>query len=168
MLRYHGNTEPIDLSALDAYENDETARAKSARRHSERIHEHRDRNDGVSKRGSWFGLIICGAGVVAAFFIYLHGDIMLHEINKDMVAADMNISELQRDNDRLITELESIATPSRVEEFATERGLVKEQVLNVTHVAVSVDHTVEVAIEEEPTFWEQVGELFDEWKSFFE
>jgi cell division protein FtsL len=166
MLEYRGNTEPIDLGALDAYEDDEAARARSAKRHRERIAENKDPNDNVSKRGNWFGLTLCGVGVVAAFFFFLHGDIVLHEINQDITAVEARISEVSRDNSRLTTELESIATPSRVEEFAEENGLVKEQVLHVTHVEVNIESVIEVAEEEELTFLERLGALLDSWVEF--
>jgi cell division protein FtsL len=162
MLRYTGNTEVLDTRVLDSFDVDEAQRARSARRRRERIIENKDPNNTASKRGSWPMLIILAAGALAAFFLFLHGDIELNQVNREIAAAEIRLAEAGRENTRLRTSLDSMATPSRVEEFAAENGLVREQVLQVTHVSVNIESVIEVAEEPKKDFLTRLGDRLDE------
>jgi cell division protein FtsL len=147
MLRYTGNTEALDLGAFDV--GDDSERAKRAKRHRARAEENKDPNDTASKRGNWFILIFFAICAVAVFFVYIYGDIELNAINSEIAAVEGRISEATRENRRLTDELDSMATPARVEAFAAENGLVREQVLQITHISVNVESVIEVAPGEE-------------------
>jgi cell division protein FtsL len=146
MLRYQDKTATavLDLD-LRRFDVDEKQKDEQVRRYRERSVKFRDPNAIASKRGNWFFWTILAACVLAAVVFYVSGKIELSEINSLSLAAEAEFEEAKRENVRLKTSLESMATPAKVEEYAANAGLIKEQVSQVTRISLNADSAIEVA-----------------------
>jgi cell division protein FtsL len=163
MLRYHGNTTPIDFKIFD---EDENARAKRTKKHNARIEANKDPNDTASRRGNSIVLIVFAGLALLALYFYIRGDIERNDLNSEIAAAEARIAESSRENTRLRAELSAMATPSRVEEYAAANGLVRDHVQQVTHISISVENVVEIAEEPRLDFYGRLHVRIEEILAF--
>ena len=144
MLLYR---DKVDIHTLDLgmFDVDEAQRKRQIRKNREMVEKSKDPNASLSKKGSWFLLIIIAAITLGIFFMALHGKIELDRINSETNLLAARLDESQRENARLMTVLEGLATPAKVEEHARENGLMREQVSQTVHIYVNVEKTIEIA-----------------------
>lgn len=144
MLRYgeKQNVARLDLNLFDVEEID---RKKEEKKHQTRAKKFRDPNTSASKKGNWLLWIMFATGVLAFLFIAISGKIELDMVNAERSAVALQIDKATRENDRLQSILEAMASPANIEEYAAEKGLVKEQHSQVTYVSVNVEKSIEVA-----------------------
>jgi len=152
MLRYSGNTEVLEL---DKFAVDESERAEKTRRHKARIKANKDPNNISARRGNWHVATFVAMCCLIAACVYIYGDIELNQMNSEKILINQRIDAAQRNNTRLVAELGSMATPSRIEEFALANGLVREQLPPIP-ISISVGKVVEVASQEELGFFAKI------------
>ena len=144
MLTNRDRTAVLDYD-LRQFDVDEIQRATQNRRNRERAKKLENPNTSLSKKGNWFVLIMLAAFVLFVLFIYIHSKIELHQINSETTAVSARLVEAEKENIRLRTSLESMATPAKVEEYAAANGLMREKFSQVTHITVNIEKVAEVA-----------------------
>jgi len=145
MLRYQDKTAVLDNNTLELFDVDEIRRAARLKKNEERAQRLADPNDVSSRRGNWFFWTMLAACILTAIFFYVNGKIQLNDTNSANAAVQVELDEAKRENARLQTMLEGMATPSIIEEYAANAGLIREQVSQVTHITVNVESVIEVA-----------------------
>ena len=102
---------------------------------------------------SVFAVLVAGVMLIAMVV----GMMQLGSINADADKMENYVAELQSENTQLRAEYESGYDLQDVEQKALEMGLVP--IDQVEHVTIELP---EPPVEEEPTFWENVGAFFAE------
>lgn len=148
-----------DLNMFDVDEKENEKRAKRNRDIADRV---KNPNTSLSKKGSWFFSIVLAACVLSVLFIYFHGKIELDEIRFETNAASARLEKAAQENNRLRTNLEAMATPAKIEAYAAENGLIKEQLSQATHITLNIESITEVAeTDENDIFWAIKSEFDD-------
>ena len=102
---------------------------------------------------SMFAVLVAGVMLIAMVV----GMMQLGSINADADTMENYVAELQSENTQLRAEYESGYDLQDVEQKALEMGLVP--IDQVEHVTIELPET---PVEEEPSFWENVGAFFCE------
>lgn len=102
---------------------------------------------------SVFAVLVAGVMLIAMVV----GMMQLGSINADADKMENYVAALQSENTQLRAEYESGYDLKDVEQKALEMGLVP--IDQVEHVTIELPET---PVEEEPTFWENVGAFFAE------
>jgi cell division protein FtsL len=145
---------------LRAFDVDENEREVQVQRNRERSQVFKNPNASLSRRGNWFFYIIVMICALAIFVFLIHAKIELAEVNSQSAAINSQLEEAKRENSRLSTVLQGMATPAKVEEYAHSIGMVKEQTSQVTYISVNVEKTIEVAPVEEKTVFNKIDDFF--------
>jgi cell division protein FtsL len=144
MLRYTDKTDILDLD-LRLFDVEEKDKEKQDEKLQKRAEKFKDPNSSLSKKGNWIVWVFLAACALAVFFIYSSGKIELDRVNAQSSVVALRLDEAMRENVRLQAELEALATPAKIEEYAARNGLIREQVSQVTHITVNVERSIEVA-----------------------
>jgi cell division protein FtsL len=150
MLRYQDKTAALEKhddleKSMEMFDVDELKIAEKLRKIEERGKAFANPNVVSSRRGNWFFWTLLAACILTAVVFYVNGKIQLNDTNRNFSATQYQLDEAKRENSRLKTQLESMATPSIVEEYAAQAGLIREQVSQVTHISLNVESVIEVA-----------------------
>lgn len=144
MLRYTGKTEVLNLD-LALFDVDEMERREHEKNQRDRLKKHKNPNATASRRGNWFLLTLLAACILAFLFIGISGKIELERVFDESNAVAFEMDRAAKENLRLRAELEAKATPAKIEEYAQENGLVKEQfAAQVVIVSANVEKSTEV------------------------
>jgi cell division protein FtsL len=142
------------------FDVDENLRKRQIKRNREKAEAIKDPNTSESKKGSWFLIIILALCVLFAFVFQISGKIELDKINSEINDVSQRITEADIKNEYLKTSLEAMATPAKVEEYAAQNGLIREQSSQITYISVSVESPIEVNDSKTRDFFGSVNERF--------
>jgi len=151
---------------LRIFDVDDSRSELKEKRKQERKNRFRDPNTSPSKKGNWFLMTLLIACIAAGAAIFISGKVELSEINAQNSDVMFRLEKAAQENDRLKSQLSSMVTPAKIEEYALDSGLRKEQFSQTTHISVNTEKIVEVAQSQEEDFFGKINNIFDDIRNF--
>lgn len=147
MYAYNNSNAAYDFSQ---FEVDENAARKPKPRTENHIKLHKT---SAAKSGNWFKTIAVVAFAALLAFAFVNGKAIISELSIDISEGTTALEEAKNENARLQSELDSMVTPSKVEEIATTSlGLQKTSKNQVRYIAVYDRSMVQAAKTDENVF----------------
>ena len=146
---YNDNSNlAYDLSLFDTDEELERRRARREKEKQERSKIKITEKKSVGRNGSIIAVFAAVAFVALIAFSLLYSKIQISDYTADISNAKVEIEQMERENIRLHSLLDSMYTLDNVEQIASqELGLQKTQSSQITYITLNTEEMTEVAEE---------------------
>lgn len=137
-----------DLSLFDTDEDYERRRREREKQREEREKIKLSQKKSIGRNGSVVAVLAASVFVLAVAFSVLYSKLQISEYTTMISETKNEIEQMERDNIRLRSELDSMYTLDNVEQVASEElGLSKTQSSQITYITMNTEEMTEVAEE---------------------
>lgn len=137
-----------DLSLFDTDEDYERRRREREKQREEREKIKLSQKKSIGRNGSVVAVLAASVFVLAVAFSVLYSKLQISEYTTMISETKNEIEQMERDNIRLRSELDSMYTLDNVEQVASEElGLSKTQSSQITYITLNTEEMTEVAEE---------------------
>ena len=149
----HNSNLAYDLSLFDTDEDYERRRREREKQREEREKIKLSQKKSIGRNGSVVAVIAASVFVIAVAFSVLYSKLQISEYTTMISETKNEIEQMERDNIRLRSELDSMYTLDNVEQVASqELGLQKTQSSQITYITLNTEEMTEVAEENKNIF----------------
>ncbi len=144
----HNSNLAYDLSLFDTDEEYEQRRREREKQRAEREKIKISQKKSIGRNGSVVTVIAASVFCLAVAFSVLYSKLQISEYTTMISETKNEIEQMERDNIRLRSELDSMYTLDNVEQVASqELGLQKTQSSQITYITMNTEEMTEVAEE---------------------
>lgn len=144
----HNSNLAYDLSLFDTDEEYEQRRREREKQRAEREKIKISQKKSIGRNGSVVAVIAASVFCLAVAFSVLYSKLQISEYTTMISETKNEIEQMERDNIRLRSELDSMYTLDNVEQVASqELGLQKTQSSQITYITMNTEEMTEVAEE---------------------